>query len=245
MNQLPSLAAALVVGIVPFFSTLAQNSTVTAKEPRKIEVSGFSEMEVIPDELYFTISLREYFKDEKNQKDKVPISALEKQLVKAVADAGLPKENLSVSGVGGYQQHWDKNKKPATFLESKQYQLKVSEADKLDGILSKVDSRGIQYANMSRVDHSRKEEFKKEVKIKALQQAREKAAYLLEGIGEKLGPVLEIREVEDNAHYPVPMYKSNMRMMAAEAADGSVPDSDLDYQKIKLSYRMQAVFEIR
>jgi uncharacterized protein len=244
MNQRTLFATALLAGLTTLFTVSAQTTTVPAKETRRIEVTGFSEMEVTPDELYFTVSLREYFKDEKNQKDKVNISTLEKQLIKAVAEAGLPKENLTVSGIGGYQQHWDKNKKPATFLEAKQYQLKVSETDKLDIILSKIDSRGIQYANMSRVDHSRKEEFKKEVKIKALKEAREKASYLVEALDQKLGPVLEIREVEDNVNYPVPMYKSNMRMMAAESAD-AVQESDLEYQKIKLSYRMQAAFEIR
>ena len=67
---------------------------------------------------------------------------------------------------------------------------------------------------------------------------------LLNAIGEKAGPVLEIRELEEGASYPQPMYKSAMRSMAMESAD-AVPDSDLDYQKIKLSYRMQAVFEIK
>jgi hypothetical protein len=30
-----------------------------------IEVAGFAEIEVVPDEIYFNISLREYFEDEK------------------------------------------------------------------------------------------------------------------------------------------------------------------------------------
>lgn len=245
MNHIAVATMTLVAGIGSLLPASAQNSnTMNSREPRKIEVTGFSEMEVMPDELYFTVSLREYFKDEKNQKDKVLISTLEKQLVQAVAEAGLPKENLSVSGVGGYQQQWEKNKKPATFLESKQYQLKVERADKLDGVLSKVDSRGIQYANMSRADHSKKEEFKNQVKVAALKNAKEKAAFLLNAIGEKAGPVLEIRELEEGASYPQPMFKSAMRSMAMESAD-AVPDSDLDYQKIKLSYRMQAVFEIQ
>jgi len=243
MKKTPFLLAALLAGSIFALPALAQSSTVTNKETRRIEVTGFSEMEVMPDELYFTVSLQEYFKDEKSQKDKVPINLLEKQLVQAVAEAGLPKETLSVSGVGGYQRYWEKDKKPSTFLESKQYQLKVERADKLDGILSKVNSRGIQSAYMSRADHSRKEEFKNQVKVEALKNAKDKAAFLLNAIGEKAGLVLEIRELEEGASYPQPMYKSNMRMMAADAS--GVPDSDLDYQKIKLSYRMQAIFEIK
>jgi uncharacterized protein YggE len=240
------LLSSLLMGAV-LFPTFSQTATVSVTPPvRKIEVAGFAEIEITPDELYFNISLREYFNDEKNQKDKVIITTLEKQLLKAIADAGLPKESLSISGVGGYQNYTDKKKKPATFLESKQYELKVDRADKLDGILSKVESRGVQYANIARVDHSKKEEFKKQVKINALKAAKDKATYLLEAVDQKLGQVLEIREVEDNINYPQPMFaKANVRMYAAAESADSVQDSDVQYQKIKISYRMQAAFEIK
>jgi uncharacterized protein len=239
-----TLLLLLTAGALPL---RAQTAAPTTTSPtRKIEVTGFSEMEITPDELYFSVSLREYFKDEKNQKDKVLISTLEKQLTKAVADAGLPKESLTVSGLGGQQNYWDKKKRPATFLESKQYQLKVNRADKLDGILAEIDSRGVQYANINRVDHSRKEELKKEVKINALKAAKDKATYLLQAIDQRVGPVLEIRELEDNVYYPQPVFaRANMEMMAMKSADAVAPESELEFQKIKLSYRMQAVFEIR
>lgn len=229
------------------FPSFSQTATVSVTPPtRKIEVAGFAELEVVPDEIYFSVSLREYFNDEKNQKDKVNITTLEKQLIKAVADAGLPKEALSISGLGGYQNYTEKKKKPATFLEAKQYELKVDRADKLDVILSKVESRGVQYAHVARVDHSKKEEFKKQVKINALKSAKEKATYLLEAVDQKLGQVLEIREVEDNVNYPQPMYaKSAMRVMGGMESADMVQDSSVEYQKIKLSYRMQAAFEIK
>lgn len=228
--------------ITPAFSQV--KSELQYQVPN-IEVAGFAEMEVVPDEIYFSISLREYFQDEKNQKDKVNISTLEKQLIKAVADAGLPKEALSISGVGGYQNYVDKKKKPATFLEAKQYELKVSSAEKLDGILSKVESRGVQYANVARVDHSKREEFKKQVKIDALKAAKVKAEYLVASLDQKLGKVLEIKELDENLYFPQPVFaKANVRAFAAEAAD-TVQDSDVQYQKIKISYRMQAAFEIK
>lgn len=237
------LAGSLILSALA--SSFAQTTTLLAPQPKKIEVTGSSEMEVVPDELYFNISLREYYNDEKNQKDKVVITTLEKQLIKAVADAGLPKESLVISGVGGYQNYVDKKKKPATFLEGKQYELKIDKADKLDVILSKVESRGVQYANIARVDHSKKEEFKKQVKINALKAAKEKATYLLESINQKLGEALSIQELEEGAAYPVPMYKAAMRTFAgAESAD-AVQESDLSYQKIKITYKMQAAFEIK
>lgn len=240
------LLSSLMIGAI-LFPSFSQTTPMQQTPPvRKIEVAGFAEIEVVPDEIYFNVSLREYFNDEKNQKDKVVISTLEKQLIKAIADAGLPKEILSVSGVGGYQNYVDKKKKPATFLESKQYEIKVDKTDKLDGILSKIDSRGIQYANIGRVEHSKREEFKKQVKIDALKAAKEKATYLVAAVDQKLGQILEIRELDENIQYPQPVFmKASMRSFAgAESAD-MAPDSDVQYQKIKISYRMQAAFEIK
>lgn len=243
MKKLVLLGALLTSSLLtPAFSQVKTEQLIQVPN---IEVAGFAEMEVVPDEIYFNISLREFFQDEKNQKDKVNITTLEKQLIKAVADAGLPKEALSISGVGGYQNYVDKKKKRATFLEAKQYELKVASPEKLDGILSKVESRGVQYANVSRVDHSKREEFKKQVKIDALKTAKTKAEYLVAALNNTLGKVLSVKELDENLYFPQPVFaKANLRTMAAESAD-AVQDSDVQFQKIKISYRMQAAFEIR
>jgi uncharacterized protein YggE len=237
------LVFAFVTG--SFVSPLvAQTALTIENQKNKIEVTGSAEMEVVPDELYFNITLKEYYTDEKNQKDKVLTTTLEKQLVKAITDAGLSKDNLSIMGVSGSQNYVDKKKKPTTFLETKQYELKVNSPEKLDVILSKIDNRGLQNAYVARVDHTQKEEFKKQVKINALKAAKDKAIYLLEAIGQTVGKPMEIRELEENSYYPQPMYKSNVRAMAASMEDEGVAESSLEYKKIKLMYKMQVIFEI-
>lgn len=213
---------------------------------RKIEVTGTAEMEVVPDIITFAVTLKEYFKDEKNFKDKVTIDVLEKQLVKAVAEAGLAKESLVIGGISGYREYLGAKKKPANFTQSKQYELTLSDLKKVDNILSKIDEKGILSTNIQKAEHSKIAQYRKEIKIKALQVAKEKGIYLLEGIGEKLGDPIEINEVEDYSTYPVYAAQANMRMYkgGAEAADAA-PDSELEYQKIKISYKMRAVFKIK
>jgi uncharacterized protein len=221
---------------------VGQNAQTMEKETiRKIEVTGMAELEVIPDEIYFSISLREYFKDEKSQRDKVALDALEKQLLDALKSASMPRENLSVSGVSGYRE-WNGRKKPQIFLASKQYQLKISNLQNINELMARVDDRGVEYVNIARVEHSQKSQFRKEVKINALKAAKEKAAYLLESIASSLGEPLEIKELEDNYYAPAVAQYSNMRMMASDVA---TPETPLEYQKIKFSYRMQAVFKIK
>lgn len=234
------LFAFLLLGYT--FTINAQDNM--AKDPvKKIEVTGSSEMEIVPDEIYFAISLKEYFKDEKNQKDKVTIDVLEKQLISAIIKAGFPRENLTIKAISGYR-NWTGKKKPQFFLESKRYILKMNNLYKSDVILDAVDDKGIEYVNIDHVDHSQIKEFRKEIKIKALQAAKEKATYLLESINEKVGDVLTIEELDDQYYTPQPMM-ANMRMMAAGADAAPMEDSNLEYQKIKLSYKMKAAFKIK
>ncbi|MBC7399131.1 MAG: SIMPL domain-containing protein, partial [Mucilaginibacter sp.] len=87
------------------------------------------------------------------------------------------------------------------------------------------------------------DQLKNELKLKALLAARSKAGYLLQGLGENLGHVLNITE-SDNSNYPQPrqvMFKS----MAANDVRGVPAESDIDIKKIKLSFQINAVFEIK
>ena len=85
----------------------------------------------------------------------------------------------------------------------------------------------------------------KVLKIKALQAAKEKAKYLLEGIGEQMGEALEIIEI-DQSYSPQPVY-SNMMMRTArvEASADAMPESNVDVQKIKVRYEMKVSFRIK
>ncbi len=210
---------------------------------KKIEVNGSAEQEVLPDEIFVNITLREYFKD-KDNKNKVDIMALEKQLQKAVEEAGIPKENFTIGAMNGYREWWGR-KKPTTFLESKSYILKVPNLYKIDGIIARVDDKGLASTNIERYEFSKIEQLRKEIKIKALQAAKAKAQYLLEGIGEQLGEAIDIIEIDNGYQNPQPMYANMMMKSVGAAADSAMPESTIDVQKIKVRYEIKAVFKIK
>ena len=238
------LIKTLAISTLIFATAFASNAQ-TMEKPllKKIEVNGSAEQEVLPDEIYVSISLREYFKD-KDNKNKVDIMVLEKQLQKAVEEAGILKENFTIGAINGYREWWGK-KKPTTFLETKNYILKVSNLYKIDGIVSKVEEKGVAGINIDRYEFSKIEQLRRDIKIKALQAAKEKAKYLLEGIGEQLGEAIEIIEI-DNGYTPQPVYANvMMRSAKMEMADAAMPESTIDVQKIKVRYEMKAVFKIK
>ena len=231
----------LAIAFVALFSLSASAQQVDLR--KKITVSGSAEMEVTPDIIYLSISLKEYLKDN-NSKKKVDITTLENQLYAAVQKAGLEKENLTINDLSSYNYATEK-KKNSDFLASKQYRLKVTDLNKWNLILGAVDPKGIAYTNIESYDYSKIESLKKELKIKALQAAKVKAAYLVEALGDKLGSVIDIQEI-NNEQYPQPMYRTSMMMKSAMAdLDGETVPAEIDFKKIKLNYTMNTVFEIK
>lgn len=203
---------------------------------KKINVSGSAETEVTPDIIYIGISLKEYL----NGKKKTEITELEKQLYAAVQKAGIAKENLTVSNLSSWNYATEKKKNP-DFLASKQYRLKVSDLNKFNTILEAIDAKGIASTNIESYDYSKIESLKKDLKIKALLAAKEKAVYMVEALGEKLGGVIDIQDGGDNVLQPV--YRNYMMKSAmAESADTA---PEIDFKKIKLNFTVNAVFEIK
>ncbi|MDR6565852.1 hypothetical protein SAMN05660461_2675 [Chitinophaga ginsengisegetis] len=228
----------LAAGLFFALSTFAQQ---TDKQPpvKKIEVNGSAEMEITPDEIYFNISLREYLKG----KTKVEISTLEKQLQKAVSDAGIPKADFTIENVYGNNfEILRKKKDPQEFMARKQYRLKLSKLDKINEILGAVDAEGIENARIASYSSSKMEAYRKEVKIKALQAAKEKAEYMLSAIGNKTDGVIEIQEMNTDNYSDVRPMMSNYMAKSADSAEAA---SDIDFKTIKIRAEVRAVFAIK
>jgi uncharacterized protein len=218
-------------------SLSAQNS----EEARFIEVRGSSEMEVQPDEMILSITIQEYFEEEfqknkepKDYKTKVPLAKVEDGLIKSLRKAGIEKEDIRVRGMGNY---W--RQQGTEFLFSKNLEVKITDFSKVNQLSSLVDAKGIRSLNVGQMSHSEMEKFRKQVKTDALKDARDKAAYLVESLGEELGEVLSITELNDG--YSRPYMAKNMRM----ASDAMAYESVEEVQNITISYQVTARFRIK
>lgn len=207
---------------------------------RYIEVKGNAEMEIEPDEIILAVTIEEYWKEEfekkkdfEDYKNKVPLAEIEDEFIKNLQKAGINKENIVVNNLGNYWRNKGKE-----FLFSKQLEVKVTDLSKINKLMQLADAKGIKSMRIAELKHSDMARLKKEVKIQALQNAREKATYLLASIGEELGEVQSIIEMTDGFYRPV-MAKS--MMLSAESA----PESVDQIQNITLSYQVQAKFGIK
>jgi len=231
-QPLKNLITLLLIGIS--ITVYAQDKDEFIK---KISVQGSAEMEVIPDEIFVRITLKEYKDDRKT----VQMDVLENQLVKAVRKIDIPEENFQVENIFGY--NWDyRKKKSADFLASKSYRLKLADLNKMNDLLEMLDDKGIQQVNITEYSHSNIEEYRQKLKLEALRAAKEKAGFLLSGIDEKLGGVLEVHELGEGT----PPFYPKAELFSNRAMDAAVADSyEIDFKTIKLRYTMDAIFAIQ
>ena len=82
--------------------------------PKTITVNGSAEREIIPDEIYVNIELKEYQKKGENKKD---IETIKKFFLEASKSVGIADSAISiVSFTGDNPYFWKKRKKIQIFL---------------------------------------------------------------------------------------------------------------------------------
>lgn len=224
------------------------NATIAQTEPkpipRTIEVTGSAEMDIEPDEVYISIHLREYMKDKTT---KVHMNEIDKEFQKALAALKIDLKDVSVEGANAYYNYdynyWRNEAKRTDFLASKTYSIKLSNLEKYNELMQKLDNKGIENAYLQRTDNSKIQEYRQQVKINALKAAKNKAKLMVESIGNQLGDVVFIREITDGNMYQPIRYKTMSNMaMDAESAGGGEP---VQMQKIKIRFEVEAHFMIK
>ncbi len=189
----------LFISIIVFcaHSIMAQTAVTKEEQTPYIEVLGNSEKEIVPDEIYVEIVLRERF----DNKLKVTIEEQEKSLMKALLSIGISIDRLTLSDANAnvVKINWKKN----DLINKKEYTLKLSTAQEVGAVYTELDKIEITQANIMRVTHSKLDSLKKELRIEAIKNAKEKADYLLKAIGEQTASPLIVKELDNSDGFKV------------------------------------------
>ena len=218
---------------------------------RYIEVTGTSEIEIVPDKIHYIIEIREYFEEEFDGKSKpeeyhtkVSLSQIEQDLRKTLAEAGITQDAIRMQEIGDY---W--RKQGQDFLISKKFDITLTDFRQINEIVKRIDTKGIHTMRIGELEnkdilayHQKgKIEANKDIlayhqkgKIEALKAAQQKATYLVEALGKKLGDVIRI--VEEGNSNIFPFAQSNVLSSDAASFD--------NFRTIKKNYSMLVRFEI-
>lgn len=225
--------------------TSAQVNTVVNPYPKTINVAGSAEMEIVPDEIFVQVTLREY---EKKGSGKIDIESIKKKFLEACKGVGIAESDISIASyTGADSDYWlRKKKKNPDMMASISYLVKFANTAKIDALVEKLDDEATQGFFIAKTSHSKIEEYRKQLKIQAVKAAKEKAIYLSDAIGEKVGVAVTIQEPTDYTVMPVyrNMIASNT-MLKEQAFDAAAGEPAVDFKKIKLRYEVSVIFALQ
>lgn len=203
---------------------------------RYIEVTGTSEIEIVPDKIHYLIEIREYFEEEFDGKSKpeeyrtkVPLSEIEQGLREALANADIPQNAIRTQEIGDYWRQQGQD-----FLVSKKFDITLTDFNQINEIIKHIDTKGIHTMRIGELENKDMLAYHQKGKIEALKAAQRKATYLVEALGKRLGDVIRI--VEEGINNAFPFAQSNVLSSNAASFDS--------FRTIKKNYSMLVRFEI-
>ncbi|TMM29557.1 DUF541 domain-containing protein [Polaribacter aestuariivivens] len=224
--------------LIVFVTTISFSQNKN-QEKSFIEVVGTSEKEIIPNEIYVDIFLKERM--EKGNKLKLEI--LENQLKKELKNIGISENNLFISDINSVLSKTGWFTKEV--LSTAKYTLKVEDSKKLKQFFDCLDELKITNVNITKATHSNITELRKQNRIAAIKAAKEKANYLLNAIDEKVGKPIKINESDTNNNNFV--FANNVQVYGYKSSNVSKfkrNKSIVQFEKITIQTSIYVKFEI-
>ncbi len=240
----------LIIAIVALFNSHSQSqinqqqqipTTVSYNNVRKMEVIGYSTINLEPNIVYVSFSTKEYIENGRT----ITLEEQEKRLKQTLKKIGLDEKDLKVMNLIGYST-FTMNGDNETYQKSIHYLLKCKGISCIDNFLRQIEMKSLNNFSIESFDHDDINGEVRKLQISAFERGRDKADALLSLYGEKRGKIIDIQEVHRYITYPkIHGTKGNVHH-AVSMENGTqykeMPTNDL--QDIKVEYTVKLVFEI-
>lgn len=228
MKRLIILAAMIAMAL-----PVAAQTAATETYPSYIEVTGYAEKKVLPDEFYLDITITE-----KDSKGKISVEEQQAAMIAALKGLGVDIEKqLKVSDMTS--SYYRKKSSLATA----EYQLKLTDAESVGKVYAALDEAGISNVTLQRTAYSKYDELKSRMRIDAIVNAQSRARTLAEAIGQTIGDCFYINDWERTAANDITVLAYGMnRSMKAADEEAFTP---LEFKAITVSYSVNAKFVLR
>ena len=168
--------------------------------PSYIQVNGRAEKEITPDEFYLQIVI-----NERDSKGKISVESQQRDMIAALKrlDVNVEKQ-LKVANLSS--EFFKKN----TSVATAKYQLQLGSSAEVGKVWQALDGLGISNVSILKVSHTQIEQYKAEVRIEAMRNAKRNASTLAEAIGQKIGKCFYIYDSNNDV---MPVFYNNMAVM--------------------------------
>ena len=250
MKAVSFIIAAAAASIISCGMMRAQDGVPYDEKFRYIEVTGTSEVEIVPDEIHFIIGIKEYFEEEfdgvskpEEYRTKVRIEDIESQMREALHSIGITDSDIRTQDVGDY---W--RERGLDFLIGKNLDITLHDFTMIDRIISVIDTKGVSSMRIGEMSNKDILKYHEQGKKDALLAARDKAGYMAEALGEKIGKVLSIVEHGGGTDHYTVVQNSKLRMdgaaLGSAEAAAAAPASDA-FRTIKYTYSVTCRFALK
>ena len=231
----------LLLTLFPIFA-LAQPNVVD----KSITVIGISELEIEPDLITLSMSLRET----ENVKKESDVVTLENKFIKFLFSLQISKDNFTIDRF--YAREQISLTGSSKFKQSKVYKLIIPSALLLDTVVTKCFELGFENVYVSKIDHSKIDSLKNDLLSKAIYSAKDKAEIIASNMGVGLGKVSMVNEsykiVGDRSdlYYdrPFNMEEVVVTGYGSTRYNSQRNSSTINLEKLHLSKTVIAKFEI-
>ena len=205
------------------------------EEENYIQVNGTSEMEIVPNQFYLSITL-----DEGDTKGKQAIEVQRKQMIAVLKALGIDTEKqLTMADMSSSYF------KRGTSLSIAKYQLLLSTTEQVVSVYDKLSEIGISDIDISRVSHTDMEQFKSKCRQDAMKNAKAIATELATAVGQTIGSCIYIY---DSNRGITPSYYNDgimlMRSVAKISAEMAEEPTPVEFKKITINYSVTAKFRL-
>ncbi len=188
-----------------------------------ISIQGMGKVTAIPDIATFTVGI---------QTEKYTVAAAQKEntdkmneIIKALKEMGVEEEDIKTSQYNIYPQYnWNEGQRTLRgYQVTQSVTIKVRDLDKVGDIFARAGELGANNVGGLQFTIDDPEEYKQEARLKALENAKEKAEALADAADVKLGKVVGFSESSGGTPYP--SYRSyDLGLGAGMAEEAVAPD---------------------
>jgi uncharacterized protein YggE len=205
-----------------------------------IEVEGYADTSVTPNEIFIRIVI-----SERDTKDRTSVEELEAKMVAALKTLGINTEkDLTLNDMASnFRSHLLKGK---DVLKTKQYLLKVANATTAGSVFVQLENLNISNAFVNHVDHSGLENIRNTMRTKAVENARMRALALTKPLNQSVGAAINIVDDGTQVRRSLTGSVAGIRVRGlATSANAPQELPNIEFEKIPVATNVNVKFVLK